>query len=182
MLITGGASSRLGFDKAELRIHGETLAHRAARMLLAVCHEVVEVGPGYTALDGVCEEPQGGGPLAAFVAGANATSSGPWLLLAVDLPFVDAPLLEHLARWPGNGTVMPRVGHRAQRVCARYGTEALEAGRKLLSNGQRSLRALEAALVVTYLDEPWNGVATESSFRDVDTPADAAVLGLEIPR
>ena len=44
--MTGGASRRLGRDKATLMYQGETLAVRAARVLSEVCDPVIEVGPG----------------------------------------------------------------------------------------------------------------------------------------
>jgi len=46
VLLTGGSSRRLGFDKATVMVGDETLAERAARVLSAVCSPVIEVGPG----------------------------------------------------------------------------------------------------------------------------------------
>ncbi len=46
ILLTGGASRRLGVDKASLVVDGETLAARAARVLTLVCAPVIEVGRG----------------------------------------------------------------------------------------------------------------------------------------
>ena len=46
LLLTGGRSRRLGADKAGLVLDGETLAHRMAARLAAVCDPVLEVGRG----------------------------------------------------------------------------------------------------------------------------------------
>ena len=54
------------------------------------------------------------------------------VLLACDLPFVDAALLRLLVEWPGTGTVIPVVDGRFQYACARYGAAAFdEAARRV---------------------------------------------------
>ncbi|MCU1467162.1 MAG: molybdopterin-guanine dinucleotide biosynthesis protein, partial [Actinomycetia bacterium] len=110
-------------DKASIVWRGETLAARAARVLASVCVPVVEVGFGVSGLPCMREDPPGAGPLAALVAGARSLSGkgGPVVLLACDLPFVEAPVLQLLAEWPGAPTVIPVVDGRLQYVCARYG-------------------------------------------------------------
>ena len=53
ILLTGGASRRMGTDKATIVVGGETLARRTARLLSAVCDPAVEVGPGASDLPAV---------------------------------------------------------------------------------------------------------------------------------
>ncbi len=184
LLLTGGASRRMGTPKAELLLHGEALAARAARVLGAVCEPVVEVGPGYTGLAHVVEDPPGGGPVAALVAGWDALG-GPEavLLLACDLPFPDAALLLLLATTPGASTVVPVAGGRPQPTCARYGRAAVEAARAGLAAGRASFRDLLGATEVELLGEDrWRAVAGPDALVDVDTPERAARFGIEPPR
>jgi molybdopterin-guanine dinucleotide biosynthesis protein A len=178
VLLTGGASRRLGAPKALLRAGGETLAERAARRLEAVCAPVIEVGPGWSGRPHVVEEPPGSGPLAALVAGARAAGGRAVLLLAVDMPRVEVPLLRLLAAWPGTASVVPAVGGRAQLVCARWSPAAVETAAGLVAAGERSLRALESATEVLLLHDEWRGVAVAGDFADVDTPDDVRALGL----
>ena len=160
----------------------ETLAGRAARVLAAVCSPVVEVGPGYTSLRSVREEPAGSGPLAALVAGADALAAETVVLLACDLARVESPMLALLAEWGGAPSVVPTVGGMPQLVCARYGPDAVAAARSLLAAGERSLRALVAVLDVDFVPESrWRSAAAPDAFDDVDTPADLARLGLRAP-
>jgi molybdopterin-guanine dinucleotide biosynthesis protein A len=183
IVLTGGTSRRLGFDKATVVVAGETLAARAARVLAAACAPVIEVGPGRTALRAVREEPVGSGPLAALVAGADALAAETVVLLACDLVRVERPLLALLAGWEGAPSVVPMVGAMPQLVCARYGPDALAAARSLLATGERSLRALFAGIDVDLVPETrWSSVAASDAFDDVDTPADLARLGLHAPR
>jgi molybdopterin-guanine dinucleotide biosynthesis protein A len=169
----------MGVDKATLEIHGETFAARAARVLADVCSPVIEVGSGVSGLPVVCEEPRGSGPLVALLAGADALrASGPVLLLACDLPFVEAPLLRLLAGWPGDGTVVPVSGERRQYVCARYGRATLVEAHTRLAHGDSSLRAVADADCEQLTEAQWQPVAPAHAFADVDTPEDFLRLGL----
>jgi len=189
LLLTGGASRRFGSPKAELTIDGERLADRGARLLLDVCDVVVEVGPGYSSLPAVREEPAGSGPLAALAAGGDAlavrAAATRFLVLAVDLPFAERALLEHLRDHAAVGAVVPRVDGMAQPLCARYGADAVATAHMLLAGGARSMQALLDAVPVTWLDdEALRGVASVDALADVDTPEDACQrgLGFELPR
>src|SRR5690348_2205329 len=140
VLLTGGASRRLGTDKASLVLDGETLAARAARVLTAVCNPVIEVGDGASGLPSVRENPAGAGPLAALVAGVDTLGVAPVVLLACDMPFVDVPLLRLLAEWPGDGTVVPVNDGRMQYACARYGAASIDEARAALRGGLTALK------------------------------------------
>lgn len=52
-LLTGGASRRMGFDKALVEVDGLPNALRLARALAEVASPLVEVGPGYSGLEAV---------------------------------------------------------------------------------------------------------------------------------
>jgi molybdopterin-guanine dinucleotide biosynthesis protein A len=184
-LFTGGASRRLGSPKAELTIDGERLADRNARVLLEVCDVVLEVGPGYSVLPSIREEPAGSGPLAALVAGGDALAARGaatrFLVLAVDLPFAARALLERLRDHAAAGVVVPRVDGMAQPLCARYTNEALATARALLSDGARAMRSLLDAVSVTWVDDDeLRAVVSANSLADVDTPEDAARWGISL--
>jgi len=179
ILLTGGASRRMTTDKAAIVWQGESLAVRAGRVLSAVCDPAIEVGSGASGLRCVREDPPGSGPLAALVAGARALETrGPVVLLACDLPFVEAPVLRLLADWAGRPTVIPVVDGRLQYVCARYGADALERAAAALLAGGRSLRDAAAGEHDELTEEHWSALGSTNPFADVDTPADLRRLGL----
>jgi len=187
LVLTGGASRRLGIDKATLRVGGESLADRTARVLTSVADPVLEVGPGLTRLEVVREAEPGRGPLAAMAAGgaalaARGAGERAVLVLAVDLPALDPALLRLLVAAPPADAVVPRVGGRAQVLCARYSPGALVQAAALVGAGERSVRALLGTGSVAWIDEhEWGRVTTATCFADVDTPEDAHAIGLERP-
>lgn len=164
----------MGTPKASLEIGGEPLAVRSARILASVCDPVVEVGPGYTDLVAVREDPAGQGPLAAFVAGsARLPADVPIIMVACDLPDLDPALLRVLVGHPGDATVVPEAEGRLQTLCARYGVGARAVAPDLLAAGERSLRALLAASDhEVLLEDAWSRMVTPDVFRDLDTPED----------
>jgi molybdopterin-guanine dinucleotide biosynthesis protein A len=171
LLLTGGASRRMGMDKARL-----PAAARAADILVAVADPVLEVGPGRTALPAVADHPPGQGPLAALAAGFRALGPGlDALVLACDLPFVTVELLQWLAAQPG--TAIPVVDGRDQPLCAKWAAADLARAPALFDTGERSLRPLLAG-APRLGPTDWGHVASARTFADVDTPADLARLGL----
>jgi molybdenum cofactor guanylyltransferase len=188
LLLTGGASRRMGSDKALLEFDGQRLVDRVAAVLGAVTGPVIEVGPGWApGLACVREDPPGSGPLAALWAGAEALRTmgdraQAVLLLAVDMPAVSVALLRLLAEWPGAHTVIPISGGHPQPLCARYGVDALAAIPGLLSAGQRSLRSFLATVenqpgaIDWVAPDQWQRVAGLDAFCDLDTPGDVRRL------
>lgn len=174
----------MGSAKAALVIEGEPCTARLARLLETVASEVIEVGPAWTTLRSILEEPAGSGPLAAVAAGCAALERaglrGPAIVLACDLPLVTPELLELLATWPGDRSVLPIVAGRAQPLCARWSRSDLVAASGLVAAGERSLRLLPSRSDAVLLTEAaWATVVAARAFADVDSPDDLAQLGLE---
>jgi molybdopterin-guanine dinucleotide biosynthesis protein A len=186
ILLTGGASRRLGTDKATLVFDGVTLADRGAAALRAAGLVAVEVGPGYTDLPTVRENPAGSGPLAALVAGFGAladlidTPPDAVVLLACDLPNA-AEALGALLAAPAADVVVPIDGAgRAQYVCARYGAALVSRAADLVAAGERSLRALVATVPAARRADVTDLPA--AALADIDTETDARRWGVELPR
>ncbi len=171
----------MGSDKALLEVGGQRFVDRAAAALRAVADPVLEVGPGWSALPAVREDPPGSGPLAAVATGAAALRAGgydgPVIVLAVDMPFVTVELLRMLAVRAGPATAVPRAGGHPQVLCARYGPDALAGVDRLLAAGGVSLRKLVEAMdirgEVGWIEpQEWSAVAAPAALADVDTPDD----------
>jgi len=165
LLLTGGASARMGRDK------GALFAAALAERLVAALPQSYEVGPGWTTLPVVADA--GIGPLGALAAAAPVVSGQDVVVVACDMPFVTAELLSVLAAAPG--TAVPVADGHAQTLCARYAAADVARAPALVAAGARSMRDLLDGTEVAWLhDLPFD-------FDDVDTPDDLARLGLVWP-
>ncbi|MDQ3533362.1 MAG: molybdenum cofactor guanylyltransferase [Actinomycetota bacterium] len=100
VVLAGARSRRMsGRDKAEVLVGGRRLIDRALEAVAGADRTVV-VGPPRPvayAVEWTSESPPGGGPAAALKAGVRCVSSEIVVLVAVDLPFLGAPLISRLA-------------------------------------------------------------------------------------
>jgi molybdopterin-guanine dinucleotide biosynthesis protein A len=181
LLLTGGASRRMGFDKALVRIGGVPLAQRVGRRARAVGAPALEVGPGHSGLELAPESEPGSGPLAALADGVRALRdrgfSGPALVLCTDLPLIDTATLMTLRNWPGSSSVVPLLGGRPQPLCARWSAADLDATPAMVAAGERSLQALLARSGITL-----TGAIDPRRLSDADTPEELDALGLDWAR
>jgi molybdopterin-guanine dinucleotide biosynthesis protein A len=182
LLLTGGASRRLGQDKGALVLAGTTepLAQRTARLLASVAEPAVEVGPGFSGLPAVREDPPGAGPLVAVAAGARRLWSLGWsgavIVVATDLPRLTPGFLAWLAGHPASRSVIPVVDGFPQTLCARYEAVDLDVAVGLAAAGRRAmgdlLERIDAELAGP---DRWEAAAGDHGVLvDIDTPADLA--------
>lgn len=194
-ILAGGASSRMGVDKANLRLGGETLLTYAVKTMSAFTRNVTVVGNDLS-VDVVAEpfrviadlgiepvSPVGAGRapiLGLFTALTSAGSE--WIaVLAVDLPFVTGELLLQLAllrRGEVDAIVPVQTDGRLQPLCALYRRDVcLEAVRMAIEAGEFSLYKLLGGLNVCRVGPAAVASLTgaESFFVNVNTPADLEV-------
>lgn len=125
-ILAGGKSTRMGADKAFLNLDGRTLLARAIDSIRSVTSDIRVVGDSkkFSTFAPVIEDQfPGCGPLAGIHAALSSSGSDLNLILAVDLPFVSAALLEFLISFAENSSAIvtvPRVGERLQPLCAVY--------------------------------------------------------------
>jgi molybdopterin-guanine dinucleotide biosynthesis protein A len=184
LLLTGGASRRMGEDKATIKLPGdsETLAQRTARMLGAVTAPTMEVGPGRSRLRRVVEPAGPSGPLRALARGYQELRSIGWegavIVLATDLPLLSGEFLAWLAAYPSRSSVIPVAEGRAQPLCARYCSEDLATAAALVSGGHSAMRDLVSVIDAEMIaEEEWPSGA--NTLTDADTPEElAAAVGI----
>jgi molybdopterin-guanine dinucleotide biosynthesis protein A len=130
IVLAGGVSSRLGgADKAELEIGGRRLIDRVLDAL-GNARRVVVVGPMRPTTYPVTwteETPRGSGPVHALAAGLEHVATDLFVLLAVDLPFVDSNAVSRLVDATGSADAAVYVDEegRDQMLFAAYRTGAL---------------------------------------------------------
>jgi molybdopterin-guanine dinucleotide biosynthesis protein A len=180
IVLAGGASSRMGRDKARLTLPGapgSTLPALAARRLAAICAEVAVADGGRGLLPGLpaLADGPGRGPAAGILGAAAAYPGRPLLVLACDLPRVPVPLLEELARPVAADWSLPRWQGGVEPLCALYGPAALAALGRRVERGLLALHRLaEEALAVRVLegDELARFGAPAEMFLNLNSPED----------
>jgi molybdenum cofactor guanylyltransferase len=182
-VLAGGASRRMGRDKATLVVGGVELASLALAAAARVADPVVLVAPeGHPArrLAAALVADPGRGPLAALAAALAALDADHVLVLAGDHPGLRVELLAHLVALAGRAeaeVVVCRRGPRLEPLVAVYRrAPALALARSRLADpaGDRSLAGLLAGLRTLVVEEPqWRPLDPDGrSFVDLDDPAD----------
>jgi molybdopterin-guanine dinucleotide biosynthesis protein A len=181
-VLVGGASQRMGLDKAGLEFRGESLAARAAGLLEGVCEDVVLVGgdPPVDAPGRRAPDPEGPRcALRGLVGALEAARGERVLVLATDLPLVTPDLLLALVAYPQADAVAPRGVDGAQPLCAIYRRDTvLPVARAHLADGRLALSALLEEIQTEWLEgdalrilDPRGAVLT-----NVNAPEDLAAL------
>ena len=190
IIVAGGRARRLGgIDKTALVWHGRTLLD-GVLAAAAGARSICVVGSDAILPDSVLrtvERPRWGGPAAAIVAGletligaAGADADGDWIvMLAGDLVRPGEAVTALLAELDGqvaDGVITVDAGGRRQPLLALYRRAALVAAAAALGPAENlSVMSLIGGLTLHELHLP------EALSDDVDTPADAARLGIEVP-
>ena len=182
VVLAGGASRRMGRDKALMELDGEPLVARAVRLLSGVCSDVVVASGDGRRLDGaglgvrqVADILPGAGPLAGIVAGLEAARHTLVAVVAVDMPDANPSLLALLAGlWRGEPAVVARAGGRLEPLHAVYARHAVPALRSFLAAGRRSVREALAGLGARVVEqEEWLPADPSGAFaRNLNVPGD----------
>ncbi|WP_438863322.1 NTP transferase domain-containing protein [Neptunicella sp.] len=96
LVLAGGKSSRMGQDKAMLRVNNETLLMRCRRILIETGAKQVMISRNDGNPQHIVDTFMGKGPLGGIHAAIEQTSTLPLLVLPVDLPLVSSQMLNKL--------------------------------------------------------------------------------------
>jgi molybdopterin-guanine dinucleotide biosynthesis protein A len=103
LVLAGGASTRMGKDKAALTYHGKPQLRWAFDLLDSVCERAFvsvrpdqQLEPTRASLPQIVDAQPGIGPIAGIDAALKAHPDKAWLVLACDLPFLSPQVLQHL--------------------------------------------------------------------------------------
>jgi molybdopterin-guanine dinucleotide biosynthesis protein A len=181
-ILTGGASSRMGTDKARLSLGGLTFIERIAAALQTITPDlrVVSAKPESFNLNlpVVVDIHHNCGALGGIHAALSACRA-PWaLVVSCDLPFVTGELFARLGEFRGRETdaVAPlQADGRPQPLCAFYTPAGcLERVERLLQEGERRPRVLLRQVRTRWVahTELLDLRDAESFFMNVNTPED----------
>jgi molybdopterin-guanine dinucleotide biosynthesis protein A len=188
IVLAGGRSSRFGADKLVARVDGSTLLERAVSAVAAVSTEVIVVlAPGderdlpvanVPVRRAIDPEPFGG-PLVGLLAGLEAAREPIAIVAGGDMPTLSPDVLQALIRKlvaaeGYDAAVLVGRGETRPLPCAVRNGAATQATRRLLGEGERSLKALiRSVSSLSIAEGDWRPLdPTAATLHDVDLPGD----------
>ena len=180
-ILSGGQSRRMGRDKCELTLDGQTFVERISDRMKRVTSSIKVVGRlvGQSRLSHVTDVYPGWGALGGVHA-ALANCSGEWaLVVACDFPFVTTDLfarMENLSS--GFDAAAPvQADGVPQPLCTLYRVEpCLAQAEQLIKSGERKPIALLQSVRTRWIafEELAELEGSESFFYNINTPEDYA--------
>jgi len=111
LVLAGGKSTRMGFDKGAANWHGKQQRYYMADLLKNFCKEVFisgrpgqqqEIDPAYLVIEDTFT---GLGPYGAILSAFREQPDAAWLVIACDLPLMDDSTLRNLVAWRNSSSV-----------------------------------------------------------------------------
>lgn len=177
VVLAGGASKRMGSDKAALEWNGESMLGRITRIVAERCDPVLVVAPegspayrglgegqsGTSQINWITDEEPGAGPLAGLATGlaaAGARGREVVFVCATDMPLISAEIVDELLRGlsESDDAAIAVDSQRAHPLAGVYRTRASETLAGLVGAGERRMLAAVEALRtnrVTLSDSTW---------------------------
>ena len=184
-ILAGGRATRLqGADKASLLVGGRRIIDRQLEAVAPFSADVRIVSHDAAryadlGIPVIADAVAGGGPLGGVYTALIDARGDRVLVLACDLPFVSAALVERLAAESEAAeeidAVVPRTARGLEPLCAVYRTRCAAEARARLARGDLRMTAFVAALHRRELDA--SVVAGQDGgtvFENVNTPHDYA--------
>lgn len=170
LVLAGGASLRMGRDKAALDYHGRPQLRWAYELLGVACQQVfVSVRadqrhePTRSSLPQIVDAHSGigsiaVGPIAGISAALDSNPDAAWLVLACDLPFLSTDTLKHLVMHRDSARIATayRSSHDGlpEPLCAIWEPQAREPVARWIALGKQCPRKLLINSDVALLDQP----------------------------
>jgi molybdopterin-guanine dinucleotide biosynthesis protein A len=177
-ILAGGKSSRMGEDKAFLKLGGKTLLELAVSLAAGVCQSVRIVGDrarfGPEAIEDIFPD---SGPLGGIHAALSATASDLNLVLAVDTPLLDPKFLQWMLEQAATSQALvtvPQLTTGSQPLCAVYRRPFKSVAEGALKDGRFKIDALYDEVSVRPISEAeMNQLAFDTRmFDNLNTRAD----------
>ncbi len=190
LVLTGGKSSRMSRDKGEINYHGISQVEYSYNLLKEVCDDVfVSCRSDQAELTHLNKLPQihdrflGFGPIGGILSAMSAHRNASWLVLACDLPLVNAEFLKTLidARNPlSAATAFYNVDEkRFEPLAALYEPKSYQKMFYFLAEGKTCPQKVLYNSVVKIINFS-NGDKLEKNLQNANTPEDYIELNKEL--
>jgi len=159
-ILAGGKSRRMGRDKSQLVLNGETLVARAVRTLSALSGDVILVTSTPELFEGLDvrltgDVMPGGGALSGIHAGLIAARHEFALVVACDMPFLNLDLLRYMASLTAGASaavVIPRWRGELETLHTFYSRDCMPAIEPILQRGGGRIIEFYERVSVRYVE------------------------------
>ncbi len=159
IVLAGGENKRMGVDKAFLEVAGSPIIENVLRALGSIVHRIIIVTNSperYLAYKArvVADRLDQRGPLTGIYSGLSVSGSEYNIVVACDMPFLNAGLLAYLMELaPGYDAVVPTFKERAEPLHAVYSKSLLPMIEKRIHEDDRRLQGIFERANVRYVAE-----------------------------
>ncbi len=159
IILSGGKSSRMGTNKALLKLNEKTTIERMVDILKVYFNDLILVTndmDSYQSLGVkmVSDHYPGKGPLAGFHAGLKASDYDVNFIVACDMPFISgelaATLVEKIDHYDA---LVPVINGKKQTLCAVFRKKTVDKMEECIENGRLPIKHLLDHLNVLYVTE-----------------------------
>ncbi|MEH7111020.1 molybdenum cofactor guanylyltransferase [Neobacillus niacini] len=159
IILSGGKSSRMGTNKALLKLNEKTTVERMVDTLKVYFDDIILVtnetdAYQFLGVKMVPDHYQGMGPLAGFHAGLKASNYDVNFIVACDMPFVSgelaATLVEKIEHYDA---LIPVINGKKQTLCGVFQKKIVTKIEECIENGRLPIKHLLDHLNVLYLSE-----------------------------
>ena len=177
IILAGGRGERLGRDKALIELGGLSLVQCVIDVVGVLSQDIIIVRRRGQALELggvrlVTDLEPYRGVLAAIAAGLSVAEEAWSLVVACDMPFLNARLLNYMIlQTAGYDAVVPRLSVGVEPLHALYHRRCLSAMKQALESGQRRVVSFYHSLRIRYIaaDEIDRFDPTQRSFYNINT-------------
>lgn len=183
-VLAGGASTRMGRDKALITLKGRTLVEHVVERLRPISDDVFVVTKRPDALEHVdvpvvTDRRDVQTPLAGIATALRTARYGHVFVCACDMPLISTELVHHLSeRIGGHDAVVPLRNDRPEPSHALWSKAVADTVDLALATGERAVYRVLETLDAVWIDESeWRTIDPDgASFMNVNTPEDLARL------
>ena len=159
IVLAGGENKRMGVDKAFLTVAGIPMIEHVLRALGSVVNQIIIVTNSperYRAYPArvVTDRLDQRGPLTGIYSGISSSESEYNVVVACDMPFLNAGLLSYLMELaPGYDAVVPGVGKMAEPLHAVYSKRLLPVIEERIREDERRIQGIFGRANVRYVTD-----------------------------
>ncbi|MBS4218829.1 molybdenum cofactor guanylyltransferase [Bacillus sp. FJAT-49711] len=162
IILAGGKSSRMGENKALMKIGDKRVIDRIIEEFIPISEEVFlianeqfyQIEHSVMVLEDT-EAYKSQGPLAGILTGLTAAKQGPCLVVACDMPFASADLAKQLVQTLIDkklDAVVPIVGRQIHPLFSAYDARILTYVHETLKEGKKAVKSLLDRINVEYIE------------------------------